>query len=395
MTVTCLLCVRYDDGMTSTQHASQCALCGLGADMEPDLTNVAMASKYGVSERSVRRHRKALRDAVEPYEDPFLKDIGVDPALVTSRGYTRRLEDGSYEKATWKPNQAALKDALGYDDLGHIFEAPVARPLPAEGSHAEFLNMTDLQIGGVDGRGGTPETLAGIKVSLQRFTDRVAKTKPSVIVIADGGDPIENIFNVPSQKYTNDLDLVAQIRTVRRVFAEAIRMVAPLAEEIVFVSVPSNHGAARSGYKEQAGSTDADFGLDVNYSLEEQFEGREGYEHVRFVRPDRMEETAVIEVAGTRVAFHHGHHSGGPLKHGDWWARQDHGRRPGWDADILVMGHYHTFNIGHSGNGRWIISCSSSDNGSLWFTNKGGEASIAGMTAFAAANGKWMNAEIL
>lgn len=379
-----------------TRHQEQCSLCALGADYEPELTHADMARKYNVSEGSVRRHRKALRAAAEQAEvDPFLSDLGVDPTTVTSRGYTRRLEDGSYEKVTWKPNQAALRTALAYDDLTHLFDAPVARPLPAERQHGEVLNMADLQIGGVDGRGGTPETLAAIRVSLQNFADRCREAKPSVILINDGGDPIENIFNVASQKYTNDLDLVSQIRTARRVFAEAIRMAAELAPEVVFLSVPSNHGAARTGYKEQAGTTDADFGLDINYSLEEQFEGREGYEHVRFVRPDRMEETAVVDIAGTRIAVHHGHHSGGPLKHGDWWARQDHGRRPGWDADILVMNHYHTFNIGHSGNGRWIISCSSSDNGSLWFTNKSGEASIAGMTAFAVADGRWSHAEIL
>ena len=62
--------------------------------MEPELTNVAMGQKYGVSERSVRRHRKALRDAVEVPEDAFLKELGVDPATVTARGYTRRLIDG-------------------------------------------------------------------------------------------------------------------------------------------------------------------------------------------------------------------------------------------------------------------------------------------------------------
>jgi len=381
--------------MTTSQHEMQCSLCKQGADYEPELSHSDMARKYGVSEGSVRRHRKALRNAVEVPEDKFLAELGVDPTTVTARGYTRRLEDGSYEKVTWKPNQAALKDALAYEDLEHIFAAPVAHPLPAEGQHAEVLNMADLQIGKVDARGGTPETLAAIKVSLQAFVDRCSKTKPSTILIVDNGDPIENIFNTGQQKYTNDLDVVAQIRTARRTFAEAIRMCASLAPEVIFLSVPSNHGAARAGYKEQAGSTDADFGLDINHSLEEQFEGREGYTHVRFVRTSRLEETAVVDVAGTRLAFHHGHHTGGPLKHGDWWARQDHGRRPGWDADILVMGHFHTFNIGHSGNGRWIISCSSSDNGSLWFTNKGGESSIAGMTAFAVSNGKWSHAEIL
>lgn len=376
-------------------HQSQCTLCALSVDYEPDLTNVALGKKYGVGESSARRHRKALRKAVEVPEDAFLKDIGVDPSLVTARGYTRRLADGSYEKATWRPNRAALADALSYDDLSHLFSAVVAKPLPAEGFKAEVLNMADLQIGKVDRRGGTPQTLAAVRVSIQAFADRCALSYPSTILLVDNGDPIENIFNVPSQKYTNDLDLVAQIRTARRVFAEAIRSVVELAPEVIFLSVPSNHGAARAGYKEQAGDTDADFGLDINHSLEEQFADRLGFEHVRFVRPEPLEETATVEVAGTKLAFHHGHHTGGPLKHGAWFAQQDHGRRPGWDADILVMGHFHTFNVGHSGNGRWVISTSSSDNGSAWFTNKTGEASIAGMTAFAVSHGKWSNIEII
>jgi hypothetical protein len=380
--------------MTNTQHTDQCSLCKQGADYEKELTHVQMARKYGVSEGSVRRHRKYLRQAVQP-EDPFLKELGIDASTVTARGYTRRLEDGSYEKVTWKPAKAAMEQALSYDDISHLFDGVVSKPLPAESRHTEVLCMSDLQIGKVDKRGGTPETLKAIRVSLDAFAERCSESKPETILIIDGGDPIENIFNTGQQKYTNDLDLVSQIRTARRVFAEAIRDAASLAPNVIFLSVPSNHGAARAGYKEQAGSTDADFGLDINHALEEQFTGRPDFEHVRFVRPNPLEETAEVKVSGTKIAVHHGHHTGGPLKHGDWWARQDHGRRPGWDADILVMSHFHTFNIGHSGNGRWIISCSSSDNGSLWFTNKTGEESIAGMTAFAVADGRWSHAEIV
>lgn len=371
---------------------SQCKLCNLGVDTEPGLSQTDIARKYGIARSSVQRHLKHIENVLnEPEEetDPFLKSQGIDPATVSVRAYTRRLEDGSYEKVVWKPNQAAIEDALKYDDLEHIFNSPVAKPLPASGELAEIFNMADLQIGKKDMRGGTPETLAAIRVSLQAFADRVSITRPSTIVIADNGDPIENIYNTPSQKHTNDLDVPNQIRTARRMFAEAIRLLTPLAPEIVFVSVPSNHGAFKTDYKAQGGTTDADFGLEINHCLEEIFEGREGYEHVRFLRPKPLEETVALTVAGTRIAFHHGHHTGGPLKHGDWWARQDHGRRPGWDADILVMGHFHTMNVGHSGNGRWIVSCASSDNGSTWYTNKTGETSVAGITTFSVDHGRF------
>jgi hypothetical protein len=49
----------------TNSHQDQCSLCALGVDMEPELTNVALGQKYGVSEGSVRRHRKALRKSVE------------------------------------------------------------------------------------------------------------------------------------------------------------------------------------------------------------------------------------------------------------------------------------------------------------------------------------------
>lgn len=381
-----------------SRHVEQCALCRAGVlDLDPELSNVAVGKSHGVSEASVRRHRKYLSNRVvlgEP--ESFLIDNEVDPADVTVRGYTKRHPDGSYSKVMWRPKAADLKGALAYDDLASLFDSPVGVPLPAEGDHAEVLNMADLQWGKVDAHGGSAETAKRVKVSLAAFAARVAKTRPSVIVVVDNGDPIENIFNTPSQVHTNDLDLVTQIRVARRSFAEAIRTVAPLAPEVVFVSVPSNHGQFRTGYKSAGGSTDADFGLEINHALEEVFLAREGFGHVRFVRPSKpLEETATLEVAGTKLAFHHGHHTGGPLKHGEWWARQDHGRRAGWDADILVMGHFHTFNIGHSGNGRWIISTSSSDGGSTWFTNKSGEESIAGMTAFSVRGGKWFNIEVL
>lgn len=384
-----------------------CRLCQMGAGSEPDLSQRQMATKYGVGKASVGRHRKHLasqatvdlRGASSASMPGDAEFAGVPSHLVTARGASIQREDGSWVKVSWKPNAKALDEALAYDDLADI----ISNPLPSYVSgllqpHTEVLCASDLQIGKAMQRGGgTPETLARAKQTLARAVDRYLLTCPERIVIADGGDPIENIFNVKGQLTTNDLDLTAQIRTFRRLMAEFIRRLAPLAPEIVFLSVPSNHGAVRSGYgrDSQAGTVDADFGIDINYSLEEQFEGRKGFEHVRFVRPDGLEETAVLDASGTRLAFNHGHQSGGILKHGEWWARQDHGRRPGYDADILVMSHYHSFNVGHSGNSRWIISASSSDPGSDWFTNRTGEAARQGMTAFSTRAGEWSDLAIL
>lgn len=384
-----------------------CKLCGMGVGYEPTMTNVRLADMYGVSEASARRHRKhletgaaeALRGAssADIPGDTFFKDI---PAKhITARGASvRDPETGSWFKASWKPNAVALEEALSYDDLSELLDNPLfgGAQLDAldRSDHAEVFDIADAQIGKACQRGGgTKDTINTIMEATAQFILKVRDSKPETVVIVDGGDSIEGIFNVKQQAHTNDQDPVLQIRTARRTFAEVIRRIAPYTTRIIFVSVPSNHGAARSGEGRdaQAGTTDADFGLDINYSLEEQFADREAYSHVSFVRPDPLEETAVIEVSGTRLAFHHGHQSGGIHKHSEWWAKQSHGRRPGWDADIFVMHHWHTPNVGQSGNGRWIISATASEPGSDWFTNKTGESSVKGVTGFAVKGGKWFD----
>ncbi len=372
--------------------------CGICEQIDPALSNVKNAEQIGVGESTIRRHKKHMSDEV------ILSDVDeffdIPNAYITRRGKTIRLPDGSYEKIEWKPNAAALHKMLDYDDLEDILSADIEIPEQWEPwrDHTEVFDFADAQIGKADQRGGgTPETLATLDAAIGEFVAKIAISQPETVLLADGGDLIENIFNVKSQKYTNDIkDPVTQGRVARRQIAKMIKAVAPYAPEIILLSVPSNHGAVRDGEgrDSQAGTVDADFGLDINYQLEEQFADREAYSHVRFVRPDPLEETAVIDVSGTRIAFHHGHQSGGIHKHSEWWAKQSHGRRPGWDADIFVLHHWHTPNLGQSGNGRWIISATASEPGSDWYTNKTGESSVKGCTSFAVKDGKWFDYRI-
>ena len=170
---------------------------------------------------------------------------------------------------------------------------------------------------------------------------------------------------------------------------------APLAPKVRVVSVPSNHGELRAGHQMQAGTIDDDFGLEINRMLEEQFADRQQFEHVTFVRPEPLYATAVVETSGTTLAFHHGHHTkGGQANHSKWWADQDHGRMPGWDADILVTAHWHNFRIEQSGDQRWIISCSAGETSSDWYTNTAGESSTRGLTGFDVKDGQWLNVRI-
>lgn len=361
-----------------------------GKKIDTSRSRVAWAEKIGVSEASVRRHLKHSPAVTATAEDgdKFLTDLDLPEEIVTSRGKSVRLADGSWEKVTWQPNKKALLDTLRYDDLKAAldgWEIPSV-PVPGDGLqwYAGVLCMSDLQIGKANQRwGGTPETLASARKSITDFATWVRASGMQTAVLIDGGDPIENCFNVPSQLVTNDLSVPEQIRVFRRLMLEAIKTIAPLVKTLHYVVVPSNHGAHRTGYKSPGGTVDADFGLEISYQLEDAIaENADLADRVKFTRPQPLDETSELTVAGTRLAVNHGHQSGGVFAHGKWWKGMDHGRMAGWDADILVTAHFHTQAVYQSGNGRWVVATASSDPGSDWFTNRTGESATRGMTAF-------------
>lgn len=369
----------------------QCTICALGVSDLGTESNVALGHKYGVSESTIRRHKAHTGNI----PDADFPDIPV--ALMTSRGKSVRKIDGSWEKVSWQPNAKALHDTLAYDDLERALEDFVPERVTGRASSApSTLHAADAQIGKASQRaGGTPETVKRMRESFERYAQYLRDERPASVILSDNGDPIENVFNVATQLCTNDLDVPNQIRVFRRLMIEGIKLLAPLVPEFTYLSVPSNHGAFRTGYKAQGGTTDADFGLEISHQLEDVCKENSALQHVQFVRPAPLEETAEVKIGNTKLAYHHGHQSSGPAGHGKWWAAQDHGRRPGWDADILVTAHYHSMRVEQSGDGRWIIGVSSSDAGSDWFTNSKGESAKQGMTAFEVQDGQWSNLRIL
>lgn len=365
-----------------------------GKIIDSTRSNRSWGKKIGVSEASIRRHRshQPIVDQATSYVDGdgdhLTQSIDVPEEYVTSRGMSLRDPvTGSWQKVTWQPNRKALHDTLSYDDLREALDgwqpAAWSRPqvlIPG----VAVLNMADLQIGKANQRwGGTPETLASARRSIQAFVAHVIASGFQTVVLVDNGDPIENVFNVSDQLVTNDLPVPEQIRVFRRLMLEAIKAVAPFVATIYYVGVPSNHGAFRTGYKSQGGTVDADFGLEISYQLEDAINENPNLGgRVIFIRPRPLDETAELTIAGTKLAFNHGHRSGGVFKHGNWWKGMDHGRMAGWDADIFVFGHFHTQAVYQSGDGRWVVGTASSDPGSDWYSNVTGESSTRGMTTF-------------
>ena len=358
-------------------------------------TNQDLAEEFNTSEATVRRRRRALkrkgRDDLD--RDAFF-DLPV--GAITKRGKTVRLADGSYEKIEYRPGTLEMEEAkrLSYDDLEPVLREPLLpKPRPAlEKGETLVVCMADLQVGKTGSGGGTEDTVRLVRRALNDIADDARLTGGyERIILSDVGDSTEGFWNVASQAQTNDLSLTDQIRTVQRLYAEAVRTLAPLCSSMYYVAVPSNHCAVRvgPGKNSRANAPDDDFGIMISKNIEDIVEDREGFEHVKFFRPEKWEEAVTVDAAdGTRIGFTHGHLAGTQAKVPTWFRDLAFGRRSGlYDARILVHGHWHNFGVRQVGDARWIISCPSADRGSDWWTNVSGDSTRPAILTFEARDG--------
>ena len=365
-------------------------------------TNIDLAEEFNTSEATVRRRRRALkrkgRDDLD--RDAFF-DLPV--GAITKRGKTVRLADGSYEKIEYRPGTLEMEEAkrLSYEDLEPVFREPLLpKPAPAiREDDTLIVCLADFQVGKTQSGGGTEDTVRLVRRAIKDIADDILFRDPyKRIILADVGDSTEGFWNVAAQAQTNDLSLTDQIRTVQRLYAEALRTLAPLCSSLYYVAVPSNHCAVRTGLgkNSRANAPDDDFGIMISKNIEDIVEDREGFEHVEFFRPEKWEEAVTVDAAdGTRIGFTHGHLAGTQAKVPTWFRDLAFGRRSGlYDARILVHGHWHNFGVRQVGDARWIISCPSADRGSDWWTNVSGDSTKPAILTFEARDGNAMSWEL-
>ena len=375
-------------------------VCEVCSRINPDLPHTENAAIIGVSETAIRRHRKAQHSPfaaqTQEGDDPFFP--GIPQEIVTSRGKSIRTAYG-WEKVTYSPAKAALLEARSFDDLAELVERAAHTPPKVTRTHDEstmVVALADLQIGKVDMNGGTDETIERVFDAVGRIAEKIKRLRPSEVVLADAGDIIENFENTAKQAQTNDMPLTTQIRTARYIVAKVIEMLAPLVPNLTYVTIPSNHCQVRKD-REQVNFPNDDFGLDINYAIEEKFADSPAYKHVKFVRPEDAFSEALTYTTqdGTKIGFVHGHQVTSVAGLDKWWTGQSHGRRNGLhEADILIVGHFHSFHSMPSGDDRRIFVCPSMDNGSSWYTNKTGGWSAPGMLTLRVHQGAWNDVEI-
>lgn len=265
--------------------------------------------------------------------------------------------------------------------------ASMIKPVrPIKAPHAQGLPMVvclaDAQMGKDGPDADTPEQMdARFESALAQVAAMVKARRPSELIIADNGDPVEGITSsAPNQIATNTLDFPEQIRKWQRRLTQTILTLAPLAGRTHVAAVPSNHGEVRNA----AGKVGyGDHGLGVARTVMDAFEMLGTKLDLTFHFPASHHDVITyVDVADARVAFTHGHHAKAIERMPQWIANQAASlRSPMRDATIVVHGHFHQPGYRES-RGRGIVSCSMFDAGSSWFENLTGEYSRPSITTF-------------
>lgn len=338
--------------------------------------------------------------------EALLRSKGINPDLYTvSYGWSeweQSTKDGDVRtlnayriRATPKPEQDVTAE-VDWSAAAKFIEGFTYIPAKRDFLvNTAVLQPTDEQWGKTDFNGGTPQTEERVLNSYAAFADYCKEYRPRQIALLHTGDGIENTCNTNSQRDTNDLDVPHMVVQSFKMDLQGLKMIAPHAQEVVSAYVTSNHGRWRTGLKADAGNPHADFGIAVGRQLEDTQRILGVLPNVRFEFPDALMESMTVQLDTVRAGMTHGHLGSGADKMGDWWSRQDHGRMPTWDADILFVGHWHSLRIYQSGDGRWVVVGPASDNGSSWFSNVKGERARSGMLALVFEGKRWRFQEIL
>lgn len=349
--------------------------------------------------------------------DPEAFEIVNDTVRMSSWQQSRRLDGGDRDVITLYSYRALFRrkaPELQSVDLPALMKS--VRDRVAEisfsketknklGYHDDDLAVvtcfSDLQAGKTDHRGGTEELLHRVYSTLDEYEKYLDEVRPSTVVLADLGDIVEGFNSTASEMFTNDLSIMDQVDLAHTVVSEFLAVSVKYSKNVVAVAVPSNHSAWRKG-KDYLGTPADDWGLYIFRMIEKEYKKYGLDTGIRFVYPNEYDKSVNVPVKGMNIGFVHGDDWSGGLKGSEaWWQKQQHGGGPTSRSDILVHGHYHTFDIRMSGRTpeklqKWIISATTLDSGSSWFANgNGGTDSEAGLTVFGVRRGKGLDLSTL
>jgi hypothetical protein len=404
----------------------QCLACQwektTGQRLDLTKSNRITAEVVGASEAAIRRHKKHL---IPTEATGYSWDVGAEEfsgsskasylpltpddvqAFIESKGLNPEEWDYQWRFSEWeqfsktnglrvlhafkvggkrKPKETIYAvDPEEFRSILGTFQYVSGKEDTASGSR--ILVPTDLQLGKKDWNGDHKETIDQTLTSFHRAAEEADRNGNSEIVMVDAGDPIENIYNVSSQRSTNSLSLPAQVSQAFELMLTGIAILSKVAP-VRYVAVPSNHGASRVAIKSMEGDVHDDWGIALADMIR-------SATNIDVIKPELYHDSLIFEASGSQIGVVHGHQAGGPDKIGDWWKGQSHGNMPTSQARILISGHWHSFRMYQSGDARWVFVGPSSDRGSSWFTNSRGEWSTSGMLTFQTRDNLWSDPKIV
>lgn len=242
---------------TFSEHP-KCKLCNAEAGLELDLTERAVAEKYGVHRKSVYRHRQHLirESPQESSSDSFLERFNIPERTVTTRHVSAKDENGNWQKVAWKPNSSETEFPL-WDYVTPAqplnITIPAAPAAPVRGKYKLSLKCADTQIGFRILDSGEIESFHD-DAAMSLFINAVLQEQPDSVVI------LGDFLDLPSQgKWSQE---AAFARTTQMAinkgyeFLASIRAASP---ETEIVLVEGNHDKRLQTYVET--NTIAAFGL--------------------------------------------------------------------------------------------------------------------------------------
>ena len=296
--------------------------------------------------------------------------------------------------ASWRYRFKVVPKSAREDEDIAVLMAEAKATLPADltrypiGETSKVIDLADFQIGKTDELGGTVETLARSEAALAVVVADLIANPVDEIIIVDPGDSTEGFESAPNAAQGNDLDQTEQIRVWRRILWRWIDALAPLAQSVIVIGVPSNHCRVRRGTNVQ-GKPNDDWGIEVIAQVSDiAAVNPAAYGHIQFIVPAEYQEHVLFTLAGGKVlGVAHGHQKNSATALVTWI--KSTGRNGLAQADIVNVGHFHHLIIQAFGDEQWLMVCPTNDPGSSWFTPSSGERSEPGILTYRVDKRGW------
>jgi len=322
----------------------------------------------------------------------YLQDAGFDLSTVEVIGAPRLsrwqvLQGGEPIWLTsYRFRFRILTDAL---DLPLLYKEAMKglqrKPVKTDSDKALVVLWSDLQVGKAGAsRGGTKELIERVAHTTQRLVAHAKALKPSRIVFADVGDIIEGFDSGGNAMRSNDLSLMQQVDLATTLTWTALKELAKVTDEVVYLTVGSNHCQWRNG-KLRLGNTLDDWGVHIGRTLARL--AKETKLPIKFFEPEMHQETLAFDVFDDQfhiLGLFHGHQANRPEQVPQWIKGQMFGQAPTNSATIYISGHFHhlivkELGVTPRGTSRHWVQAKTLDNGSDWYRLTSGEDSSTGL----------------